>query len=125
MQNGYGNGKIVGGLHSSLGNGNGRRIPTLPYINSISSREQHGYPDGDDDDEHDDVDMDYDGGERDLLKMIDSSPPISAMPVSKLDARFKMALLDSHHPQSPMASMIQRPRSKHLTVNGMKGSMNH
>lgn len=81
VQNGHeypSNGKIVDGLHPSLGNGNGRRIPTPPYINSISSREQHVYPDGDDDDEHDEADMDYDGSERDLLEMIDSSPPISA-----------------------------------------------
>lgn len=128
VQNGHGypsNGKIVSSLHPSLSNGNGRRIPTPPYINSISSREQHGHPDGDDDDEHDDADMDYDGGERDLLEMIDSSPPTSATRVSKLDVRSKMALLDSHHPQSPMTNAIQRPRLKHLTVNGMNGSMNH
>ena len=75
----------------------GRRIPTLPYITSISSREQHGNMDGKDDHDHDDTNMNYDGGKRDLLEMIDSSPPTSATRGGKLDGRsnLKVTHLDS------------------------------
>ena len=52
-RNGYTpNGKVVNGAHLSMGSTNGRRIPTPPYITSISSREQHDNMDGEDD--HDD-----------------------------------------------------------------------
>ena len=129
LQNGNGypsNGKMVGSLHPSVAHTNGRRIPTPPFINSISSREQHGSLNGDDDDEHDDADMSYDGGDRDLLEMIESSPQTSATRGNKLDARLKLSHPDSRHSQSQIPPMMQHSRSKHLMVNGSNGSMlNH
>ena len=118
-RNGYTpNGKVVNGAHLSMGSTNGRRIPTPPYITSISSREQHDNMDGEDDHDHDDADMDYDGGKRDLLEMIDSSLPTSATRGGKLDSRSNLKVTHLNSRQSPpqMTSGVQHSRSKHLML---------